>query len=298
MPSADEIRDSQRATWAGLSAGWEKWDSVIMDQLGPVSAAIIEHLDIADDQQHLDIAAGTGEPGLSIARLSPKGRVVLTDLAPEMLDVAARRAKAHEIGNIETKVCSADELPFDDATFDSVSVRFGYMFFPDVAKATAEFARVLMPGGRLCSSVWVKPEANPWTSIAMQAIATEAVVTAPDPDGPNMFRCAAPRYVASLYEGAGLRDVSEWDVDVELVTQSPDEYWEMISEHVSLAVVALQQVEAPARERIRAQAMATVSAFEKDGEVRVPGAARCIVGTKPDGSGMSRRDGARSSGPG
>ena len=67
MPSSDEIRDGQRAAWAGLSAGWEKWDSVIMEQLGPVGAAMIEHLDIADSQQHLDIAAGTGEPGLSIA---------------------------------------------------------------------------------------------------------------------------------------------------------------------------------------------------------------------------------------
>ena len=60
MPSADEIRDAQRATWAGLSAGWEKWDSVIMDQLGPVGAAMIERLDIAEDQQHLDIAVGHG----------------------------------------------------------------------------------------------------------------------------------------------------------------------------------------------------------------------------------------------
>ena len=182
-------------------------------------------------------------------------------------------------------MCSADDLPFDDATFDSVSVRFGYMFFPDVAKATAEFARVLKPGGRLCSSVWVKPEENPWTTIAMQAIATEAVVAPPDPDGPNMFRCAAPGYVSALYEGAGLRDVVEWDVDVELVTRSPEQYWEMISEHVSLAVAALQQVDEPARERIRANAIAKVSAFEKDGKVRVPGVARCIVGTKQDASG-------------
>src|SRR3954469_10454804 len=167
MPSADEIRNGQRARWANLSASWEKWDSVIMDQLGPVGAAMIERLDIADDQQHLDIAAGTGEPGLSIAKLAPKGRVVLTDLAPEMLDVAARRATAQGVANIETTVCSADDLPFDDATFDSVSVRFGYMFFPNTAKATAEFGRVLKPGGRLCSSVWVKPEENPWTTIAM-----------------------------------------------------------------------------------------------------------------------------------
>src|ERR1022692_3457554 len=180
MTSADEIRDVQRAAWAGLSAGWEKWDSVIMDQLCPVGAAIVGRLGIAEDQQHLDIAAGTGEPGLSIARLSPKGRVVLTDLVPEMLDVAARRARAQGIANIVTKVCSADDLPFSDAAFDSVSVRFGYMFFPDVARATAEFARVLRPGERLCSSVWARPGENPWTAIAMQAIATEAVVAPPD----------------------------------------------------------------------------------------------------------------------
>ena len=68
MPGGDEIRDVQRATWAGLSAGWEKWDSVIMDQLGPVGTAMIGRLGIADDHQHLDIAAGTGEPGLTVAR--------------------------------------------------------------------------------------------------------------------------------------------------------------------------------------------------------------------------------------
>jgi SAM-dependent methyltransferase len=295
MPGTDEVREVQRAAWAGLSAGWEKWDSVIMDQLGPVGVAMIERLGIAEDHRHLDIAAGTGEPGLSIARLSPQGRVVLTDLVAEMLEIAARRARAQGIANVETRVCSADDLPFDDATFDGVSVRFGYMFFPDVASATAEFARVLKPGGRLCSSVWVKPEENPWTSIAMEAIASEAVLPTPDPEGPNMFRCAAPGYVSALYEDAGLRDVAEWDVDVELVTRSPAEYWEMISEHVSLAVAALQQVGEAARERIRATAIAKVSAFETDGEVRVPGVARCIVGTKPDASGTGPRGGARSS---
>jgi len=280
MSKGDEIRDAQRAAWAGLSAGWEKWDSIIMDQLGPVSAAMIERLGVADDQQHLDIAAGTGEPGLTIARLAPRGHVVLTDLAPEMLDIATRRASAQGITNFEATVCGADDLPFSDATFDSVSVRFGYMFLPDLAKATAEFARVLKPGGRLCSSVWIKPEENPWTTIVTQAVATEAVLAPPDPDGPNMFRCAAPGYVGALYEAAGLRDVAEWNVGVELVTQSPAEYWEMISEHVSLAVAALQQVDERARERIEKAVIAEVSTYVEDGEVRVPGVARCIVGTR------------------
>jgi SAM-dependent methyltransferase len=281
VSAPDEIRDAQRAAWAGLSAGWEKWDAVIMDQLRPVSAAMIERLDISDDQQHLDVAAGTGEPGLSIAELAPNGRVVVTDLAAEMLDVSARRARAQGVGNVETKVCSADDLPFADATFDSVSVRFGYMFFPDLARATAEFTRVLRPGGRLCSSVWVEPEQNPWTSIAMHAIATEATLPAPDPDRPNMFRCADPGHVTALYEAQGLRDVVEWDVEVELVTRSPDEYWDMISEHVSLAVAALQEVDEAARNRMRAIAVANVRPFEREGAVRVPGLARCIVGTKP-----------------
>ena len=280
MPSGDEIRDVQRATWAGLSAGWEKWDSVIMDQLGPVGTAMIGRLGIAGDQQHLDIAAGTGEPGLTVARLAPGGHVVLTDLSAEMLGIATRRANAHGITNFETTVCSADDLPFGDAAFDSISVRFGYMFFPDVAKATAEFARVLKPGGRLCSSVWAGPGENPWTTIAMQAIAAEAVLAPPDPDGPGMFRCAAPGYVSALYEAAGLRDVAEWDVGVELVTRSPAQYWEMISEHVSLAVAALAQVGEPARERIAKAVIAKVGTYEEDGKVRIPGVARCIVGTK------------------
>jgi hypothetical protein len=114
----------------------------------------------------------------------------------------------------------------------------------------------------------------------MQAIATETVVAPPDPDRPNMFRCATPGQVSALSEGAGLRDVAEWDVGVELVTRSPAQYWEMISEHVSLAVAALHGLDEPARERVRAHAMANVSAFERDGEIRVPGLARCIVGTK------------------
>jgi ABC-type iron transport system FetAB permease component len=71
----------------------------------------------------------------------------------------------------------------------------------------------------------------------------------------------------------------------------------MISEHVSLAVAALQQVDKPARERIRAHAIAKVSAFEKDGMVRVPGVARCIVGTKQEASGTRALDSARSTNP-
>lgn len=281
MAAGDDVRERQRVAWAGLASGWEAWDAVIVDQLAPVGDAMIADLGIAPDQRHLDIASGTGEPGLSIARLAPEGSVVLTDLVAEMLAVARRRAEAQGIANIETRVCSADELPFADGTFDSASVRFGFMFFPDLAAATAELVRVLGPGGRLSAAVWVDPDQNPWTTIAMEVIATEVDLPPPDPDGPSMYRCAPPGLLRALFAEAGLVDVVERDVDVELVTRSTAEYWDMISEHVSLAVAALQRVDMPARERIRAAATEAVAAYERDGVVRVPGRARCIVGTKP-----------------
>lgn len=296
MPNPEDIREGQRAAWAGLSAGWEKWDAIIQDQLRPVGAAMLQRLGIAPDQQHLDIASGTGEPGLTVAPMAPTGRVVLTDLSAEMLDVAERRAVTLGLTNVETTVCSAEALPFEDATFDSVSVRFGYMFFPDLVGATDEFARVLAPGGRLCASVWIEPGRNPWTSIALEAIGAETTLTPPDPNGPHMFRCGAPGQVGDLFQHAGLRDVVEWEVGVELVTRSPEQYWDVISEHVSLAVVALQQVDESARARIRAHAVAQVRSYMLGDEVRVPGLARCVVGTKPgaDGDQIERANQAMS----
>ena len=95
-PSADEIRAAQRATWAGLSAGWERWDSVITEQLGPVGAAMIERLDISQGQRHLDIASGTGEPGLSISKLAPNAVAAL-----QQVDEPAReRIRATAIANV------------------------------------------------------------------------------------------------------------------------------------------------------------------------------------------------------
>ena len=114
----------------------------------------------------------------------------------------------------------------------------------------------------------------------MQAIAAEVELPPPDPNGPGMFRCTTPGMVSALYETAGLREVSEWDVAIEQVTPSPAKYWEMVSEVVAPAVAVLDQLDEPTRARITATVIAKVSEFEADGEVRIPGVARCIVGTR------------------
>ena len=131
-----------------------------------------------DDAHHLDVASGTGEPGFTIAAQATRGSVVLSDPSAGRIDVATRAAAARGIDNVEFHACGADEAPSADATFDGISCRFGLRFFPDITLALGELARVLKPGGKLCTAVWAQPEGNPRASIPVAAIATETEVRA------------------------------------------------------------------------------------------------------------------------
>ena len=280
MALGDEVRSAQRTMWDTFSAGWEKWDPVIQMLNGPVGNAIVDSLGVGADQQHLDVAAGTGEPGLTVARLAPRGRVVLSDISPKMLEAAGRRAEALGLDNVELQECSADALPFDDDVFDSVSVRFGFMFFPDLEQTAAELARVLKPGGRLCAAVWAGPDDNPWATIAGTAIASEIEQPAPDPDAPGMFRCAAPGKMTELFETVGLHDVRDWDVPMALTSASPEEYWRMVTELTAPVVAALSAVDQPTRDRIGSKVVDAASAYATSSGVSIPATARCVLGTK------------------
>ena len=89
-----------------------KWDALVMGMLAPVGAQMIRAPAPRDGSEHLDVASGTGEPGLSIAALVPRGRVVLTDLSGGMLAVASANASALGLANVETRECGVDDLPF------------------------------------------------------------------------------------------------------------------------------------------------------------------------------------------
>ncbi len=280
MPSAEEIRTGQRETWDKFSGGWDKWDDLVMQWLAAAGDEIVRSLDVAEDQHDLDIASGTGEPGFTIARLAPKGRVVLTDISPKMLAAAKRRADEQGLDNVEIKECSADQLPFDDGTFDSVSCRFGFMFFPDVQTAANEMVRVLKPGGKLATAVWAQPEGNAWMTLPMSVIAGEVDMPAPDPKGPGMFRCATPGMMADVFTAAGLHDVRETDVTFTMGISSPEEYWHLLTEVAAPVVGALSQVDDATRDRIAAKVIEGAGGYTKDGQTQMPGHARCIVGTK------------------
>ena len=150
MPSQlEQIRDQQRETWDKFSSGWKKWDELVLNWLAPVGQDLIRSAALEDGSNVLDVAAGTGEPGLTAATLVPKGMVTVTDLSDRMLEVAAENAGRRGLKNFRTKQCDAGALPFPDRSFDAVLCRFGFMFFPDVDLSVKEFVRVAKPGGRI-----------------------------------------------------------------------------------------------------------------------------------------------------
>ena len=280
MSDTDEVREQQRRTWDRFSRGWEKWDHVVLPMLQPVGDEMLRLLGVRDDAHHLDVASGTGEPGLTIAVRASQGRVMLTDPAAGMIEVATRSAAVRGIRNVEFHVCGADELPFAENAFDSISCRFGFMFFPDIAGAVSELRRVLKPGGKLCTAVWAQPDGNPWATIPMTAIARETAPPATPPDAPGLFRCAAPGAIGDALAAAGFHDVVETDVRASLTTTSAEEYWEYITDVAAPVIAGLSLVDEEAQARIRSEAMKEAEAFEADGQLRIPLHARCIIGTR------------------
>ncbi len=280
MSQADEVREQQRQTWDRFSAGWTRWDGLVFEMLAPVGVEMIRSLALREDSQHLDIAAGTGEPGLSIAALVPQGRVVLTDLSARMLEAASANARARGLANVEVRECSADDLPFDDESFDTLSCRFGFMFFPDIPGAVAELQRVLRPGGRISAAVWAEPPGNPWATIPMAAIGAEVELAPAAPDAPGLFRCAAPDAVAHVFRDAGLREVAESEVYGTLEPESAEEYWSFMTEVAAPVVAGLAAADDAAHNRIKAATLEELRSFEKAGSPSLPLHARCITATK------------------
>jgi SAM-dependent methyltransferase len=171
------------------------YSSRLTDELNLYDAEVVRsRLALQPGERVLDAPCGHGR----IANLlAADGCVVVgVDAAQMFLDRA--RADAAALGvDVDYRRGDLRALPVADGEFDAALswfTSFGYFDDADNQAVLGEYARVLKPGGRLGSAVWIKPEDNPWTSILMQAIATEAAVASPDPDRPNMFRCAAPGF--------------------------------------------------------------------------------------------------------
>jgi ubiquinone/menaquinone biosynthesis C-methylase UbiE len=251
QPQLNEIRDQQRETWNKFSGGWKKWDEFTMNFLKSSGDALIQKLDIQKADTVLDIASGTGEPALTIAAIATEGKVVATDLAEQMLETAKERALNKAIENFETLVADVSELPFEDNSFDKISCRFGFMFFPDMQLAANEMFRVLKEGGRMATSVWFTPQKNTWIT-GITRIINKNIQLPPPPDGaPSMFRCAIPGLIKSLLEKAGFKNVKEEEVNGIVRYDDFDHFWTITNDVVAPVVSALSKAGDSMRKKIK-----------------------------------------------
>jgi ubiquinone/menaquinone biosynthesis C-methylase UbiE len=151
-----EFKRNIRTEWRSAAGGWRKWLHVVRPRrAGCGTAKLVELAELQPSTSVLDVGGGYGEPSLTAARtVGPRGRVVCTDISPEMLAVARERAVDAGLANVEFVTRDAEELEFDEESFDAVLSRATLMFLPDVPGTLKRLHGFLKSGGRLAASVW------------------------------------------------------------------------------------------------------------------------------------------------
>ncbi len=249
--TTNEIREQQRETWNKFSAGWKKRDSFVSHWLQPVGEKLLELARLREDSVVLDAATGTGEPGLTAATRVKKGRVIGSDIAGDMIKIAVEKARIAGIKNYEGRVCDESSLPFPNDYFDAVVCRFGVMYFPDTFAGVRELGRVLKPGGTVALSAWAEPQKNPWGATAARIVNQMLALPPPAGDAPGVFRCATPGALSTLLQQTGLRSVKEVEVSGKVLFDSPQHYWEFITDVVAPVANALAKVDQAKREEVK-----------------------------------------------
>ena len=260
-----EILEQQRKLWDQAAPGWKKWDGFTMEFLNPIGEKILDAALLKDGYYVLDVATGTGSPGLNAAKRIPKGKVIGIDLSEEMVNLANEKARKLGIKNYEARIYNAGDLPFDDNSFDAVVCRFGIMFFPDMLSGLKELVRVLKPGKRVSLSVWNVPEKNPWTAVR-ETIHEMLDLPLPPVDAPGMFRCSKPGTLTSLFNEAGLKDVKEIEVTGKINFDSAEQYWNFTTEVAAPITMALAKADEATRERVK---QTTINAIKAEANEKI-----------------------------
>jgi ubiquinone/menaquinone biosynthesis C-methylase UbiE len=230
MNQQNEQIEQQRQTWNRYSGGWKKWNDFLMNLMKPVGEKLIEPLNLKGNEHILDVASGTGEPGLTAAVLLPNGKVTAIDLSEKMVAIANEHAQQRGINNYQSQNGDVSAIPFKDNFFDGVICRFGMMFFPDIKASLKEIARVLKPGGKLSVAVWAAPEHNAFLTILGTTVMEKLALPKPPPDEPGIFRFAKPGVAKQLINDTGFINVNELNINREIIYDSVEHYWEVSSD--------------------------------------------------------------------
>jgi demethylmenaquinone methyltransferase/2-methoxy-6-polyprenyl-1,4-benzoquinol methylase len=218
--SAGTLEEGQvRAMFDRIAGVYDRMNAVMtagLDRQWRRRAA--ELTGVGPGAQVLDVATGTGDLALELARrVAPGGRVVGSDFSEEML--ARAREKAAHAGPpgvaLEFGWGNALSLPYESAAFDAATVGFGARNFADLRRGVAEMARVVHPGGRVVILEITTPQKPPlswfysvWFDRLVPALgraAGDASAYSYLPSSVKLF--PGPRELAAMMAGCGLRRV-------------------------------------------------------------------------------------------
>ena len=145
-PDLAAIKERQQKAWSSGDYGKVGVTLVLMAEL------LAEAADLKASQKVLDVASGNGNASLAAARRFTE--VTAIDYVPMLLEEGRKRAEAEGL-TVDFREGDAENLPFEDASFDVVVSTLGVMFAPNQQKAAEELLRVVKPGGTIAMVNWV-----------------------------------------------------------------------------------------------------------------------------------------------
>jgi SAM-dependent methyltransferase len=278
---AGEFRAGQRRDWNNAAEGWKTWQELMFGATAGVSERIVAMAGIKEGDRVLDVAAGSGEPSITAAKVvGPEGKVVATDISPEMLAFGRERAAAAGVDNIEFLERDASSLEFEPASFDAAVSRWGIIFEPDGEAAAARVRGFLKPGARMAISSWGSPEEAPMISIPMRTVMAQLNIAPPPPGTPGPLSRPTADAIAGLLEGGGFSNVEVEKVDVETEWDSPEQFSRFTRDIVAPINALLSQRPPEVREATwEAVTEAARPLADADGRVRLTNLAFVAAGS-------------------
>ncbi|HEX2359225.1 MAG TPA: methyltransferase domain-containing protein [Solirubrobacterales bacterium] len=267
MAELSEAKQAAREMWAGGKY------AEIVDRIADAGRTTVAAAEVGEGDTVLDVACGTGNATIPAAQTGAE--VTGLDLTPELLE-QGKVAAADAGVEIEWVEGDAEQLPFEDDSFDVVLSVFGCMFAPDQRRAAEELARVLKPGGRLAVAAWT-PEGN--IGKFFRAVADHMP---PPPEGfqpPILW--GDEDHVRGLFEGTGV-DLSFDRAQIVFEHDSPEAFLEEYELKLPPLVAARAVLEPEGNyEPLRADLLeAYMEGNEADDGYRSPGEYLVIKGRK------------------
>jgi SAM-dependent methyltransferase len=201
-------KHSTRDQWQAAAAAWRRWQPVIDGWLRESTDLMLDLADVRAGGRVLDVAAGAGGQSFAAAqRVGPKGEVLATDIAENLVRYLEQDAAAAGLNQVRAAVMDGEDLLVPPGRFDAVICRLGLIYLPDRKAALSGMRAALRPAGRLGAIVYSTPEANRFFSVPVSIIRRAAQLPPPLPGQPGPFSLGTPDVLRHELEAAGFVDV-------------------------------------------------------------------------------------------